>query len=72
VKPFSVLMAMNNAAAAWIGLDHGLTGPKPHVFDGVLVVVGGDRRRRPKRIARGERGRDDRAAGPRRRSTSAR
>jgi beta-ketoacyl-acyl-carrier-protein synthase II len=27
VKPFSVLMAMNNAAAAWIGLEHGLTGP---------------------------------------------
>ena len=27
VKPFSVLMAMNNAAAAWIGLDHGLQGP---------------------------------------------
>jgi 3-oxoacyl-[acyl-carrier-protein] synthase II len=27
VKPFSVLMAMNNAAAAWIALDHGLEGP---------------------------------------------
>jgi 3-oxoacyl-[acyl-carrier-protein] synthase II len=27
VKPFSVLMAMNNAAAAWIGLDHALEGP---------------------------------------------
>ena len=27
VKPFSVLMAMNNAAAAWIGLDHGFLGP---------------------------------------------
>lgn len=27
VKPFSVLMAMNNAAAAWIALDHGLQGP---------------------------------------------
>jgi 3-oxoacyl-[acyl-carrier-protein] synthase II len=27
VKPFSVLLAMNNAPAAWIGLDHGLTGP---------------------------------------------
>jgi 3-oxoacyl-[acyl-carrier-protein] synthase II len=27
VKPFSVLMAMNNAAASWIGLEHGLTGP---------------------------------------------
>lgn len=27
LQPFSVLMAMNNAAAAWIGLDHGLRGP---------------------------------------------
>ena len=27
VRPFSVLMAMNNAAAAWIGIDHGFTGP---------------------------------------------
>ena len=27
VKPFSVLMAMNNAAAAWIGIDHHLLGP---------------------------------------------
>jgi 3-oxoacyl-[acyl-carrier-protein] synthase II len=26
VKPFSVLMAMNNAPAAWIGIDHGLEG----------------------------------------------
>jgi 3-oxoacyl-[acyl-carrier-protein] synthase II len=27
VKPYSVLMAMNNAAAAWIGIDHQLLGP---------------------------------------------
>ncbi len=27
VQPFSVLSAMNNAPAAWIGIDHGLTGP---------------------------------------------
>jgi 3-oxoacyl-[acyl-carrier-protein] synthase II len=27
VKPFSVLLAMNNAPAAWIGLEHRLTGP---------------------------------------------
>ncbi|HUP29698.1 MAG TPA: beta-ketoacyl-[acyl-carrier-protein] synthase family protein, partial [Usitatibacter sp.] len=27
IKPFSVLLAMNNAAAAWIGLEHGITGP---------------------------------------------
>lgn len=27
VKPFSVLMAMNNAAASWIGIAYGLTGP---------------------------------------------
>ncbi len=27
VKPFSVLLAMNNAPAAWIGLEHALEGP---------------------------------------------
>ncbi len=27
VKPFSVIMAMTNAPAAWIALDHGLQGP---------------------------------------------
>lgn len=27
VKPFSVLLAMNNAAASWVGLEHGITGP---------------------------------------------
>lgn len=27
VKPFSVLMAMSNAAASWIGIEHGFTGP---------------------------------------------
>jgi 3-oxoacyl-[acyl-carrier-protein] synthase II len=27
VKPFSVLLAMHNAPAAWIGLEHGLIGP---------------------------------------------
>ena len=27
LKPFTVLMAMNNSAAAWVGLDHGLQGP---------------------------------------------
>lgn len=27
VKPFSVLLAMNNAAAGWISLDYGITGP---------------------------------------------
>lgn len=27
VKPYSVLMAMTNAAAAWISLEHGLSGP---------------------------------------------
>ncbi len=26
IKPFTVLTAMNNAAGAWIGLEHGLTG----------------------------------------------
>ena len=27
VKPFSVILAMNNAAAAWIGIEHGFSGP---------------------------------------------
>lgn len=27
LKPFSVLLAMNSAAASWIGLEHGITGP---------------------------------------------
>ena len=27
IKPFSVLAAMNNAAAGWIAIDHALTGP---------------------------------------------
>jgi len=27
IKPYSVLMAMNNAAAAWIGIEHRLLGP---------------------------------------------
>ena len=27
VKPYSVLMAMANAAASWIGIEYGLTGP---------------------------------------------
>jgi len=27
VEPFSVLLAMNNAAASWIGIEHGLRGP---------------------------------------------
>jgi beta-ketoacyl-acyl-carrier-protein synthase II len=27
IKPFSVLLAMNNAAASWICLEHGISGP---------------------------------------------
>lgn len=27
IKPFTVLLAMNNAAASWIGMEHGLGGP---------------------------------------------
>ena len=27
IKPYTVLMAMNNAAASWIGIEHRLTGP---------------------------------------------
>jgi len=27
IKPFTILMGMHNAAAAWIGIEHGLRGP---------------------------------------------
>ena len=27
IKPFTILMGMHNAAAAWIGIDHGFRGP---------------------------------------------
>ncbi len=27
IKPFTVLMGMHNAPAAWIGIEHGITGP---------------------------------------------
>jgi 3-oxoacyl-[acyl-carrier-protein] synthase II len=27
IKPYTVLMAMNNAAASWIGIEHRLSGP---------------------------------------------
>jgi 3-oxoacyl-[acyl-carrier-protein] synthase II len=53
VKPFSVLMAMNNAAAAWIGLEHGLTGPSltyTTACSSASVAIG----EAGKRIARGE------------------
>jgi beta-ketoacyl-acyl-carrier-protein synthase II len=53
VKPFSVLMAMNNAAAAWIGLEHGLTGPNltySTACSSASVAIG----EAGKRIARGE------------------
>ena len=53
VKPFSVLMAMNNAAASWIGLDHGLTGPNltyTTACSSASVAIG----EAAKRIARGE------------------
>jgi beta-ketoacyl-acyl-carrier-protein synthase II len=53
VKPFSVLMAMNNAAASWIGLDHGLQGPNltySTACSSSAVAIGEAARR----IARGE------------------
>jgi 3-oxoacyl-(acyl-carrier-protein) synthase len=53
VKPFSVLMAMNNAPAAWIGLEHGLTGPNltySTACSSASVAIG----EAGKRIARGE------------------
>ncbi len=27
IKPFTVLMGMHNAPAAWIGIEHDITGP---------------------------------------------
>ena len=53
IKPFSVLLAMNNAAAAWIGLEHGITGPNltySTACSSSAVAVGEAFRR----IARGE------------------
>jgi beta-ketoacyl-acyl-carrier-protein synthase II len=53
VKPFSVLAAMNNAAAAWIGLEHGLAGPNltySTACSSSAVAIGEAARR----IARGE------------------
>ena len=53
VKPFSVLMAMNNAAASWIGLDHRLQGPNltySTACSSSAVAIGEAARR----IARGE------------------
>jgi beta-ketoacyl-acyl-carrier-protein synthase II len=53
VKPFSVLLAMNNAAAAWIGIEHGLTGPNltySTACSSGAVAIG----EAGKRIARGE------------------
>jgi 3-oxoacyl-[acyl-carrier-protein] synthase II len=53
VRPFSVLMAMNNAPAAWIALDHGLRGPNltySTACSSSAVALGEAARR----IARGE------------------
>ncbi|HET7728642.1 MAG TPA: beta-ketoacyl-[acyl-carrier-protein] synthase family protein [Usitatibacter sp.] len=53
IKPFSVLMAMNNAPAAWIGIEHGLTGPNltySTACSSSAVAIGEAFRR----IARGE------------------
>jgi beta-ketoacyl-acyl-carrier-protein synthase II len=53
VKPFSVLLAMNNAPAAWIGLEHRLTGPNltySTACSSGAVAIG----EAGKRIARGE------------------
>ena len=44
VKPYTVLMAMNNAAAAWIGIDHHLLGPNLTLFECLLFVGRRDRR----------------------------
>ena len=53
LKPFTVLMAMNNAPAAWIGLEYGLTGPNltfSTACSSSSVAIGEAARR----IARGE------------------
>ena len=53
LKPFSVLMAMANAPAAWIGLEHGLRGPNltfSTACSSSAVAIGEAGRR----IARGE------------------
>jgi 3-oxoacyl-[acyl-carrier-protein] synthase II len=53
LKPFSVLMAMTNAAASWIALDHGITGPSltySTACSSSAVAIGEAFRR----IARGE------------------
>jgi hypothetical protein len=66
VKPYSVLMAMTNAAASWIGIEYGLTGPNLTYLDRVLVVRRRDRRSR----AAHRRGRCRRDARRRRRSAA--
>ncbi|MEO7742785.1 MAG: beta-ketoacyl-[acyl-carrier-protein] synthase family protein [Usitatibacter sp.] len=53
LKPMSVLMAMANAPAAWIGIEHGLTGPNltfSTACSSSAVAIG----EAAKRIARGE------------------
>ena len=53
LKPFSVLLAMANAPAAWIGLENGLTGPNltySTACSSSAVAIGEAARR----IARGE------------------
>jgi len=53
IKPFSVLMAMTNAPASWMGMDHGLQGPNltySTACSSSAVAIGEAARR----IARGE------------------
>jgi 3-oxoacyl-(acyl-carrier-protein) synthase len=53
IKPFSVLMAMANAPAAWIGMEHGLQGPNltfSTACSSSSVAIG----EAGKRVARGE------------------
>jgi 3-oxoacyl-[acyl-carrier-protein] synthase II len=48
VKPFSVLMAMNNAPAAWIAIEQGFTGPAltySTACSSAAVAIGEARRR---------------------------
>ena len=54
VKPYAVLMAMNNAAAAWIGIDHHLLGPNLTLFDVPVLPRRWRSAEAWKRIATGE------------------
>ena len=53
VKPYSVLMAMTNAAASWIGIEYGLSGPNLTYSHRLFLSASGNRRA-ARRIASGD------------------